>query len=331
MRGLPAMMRLRTTFFSASWNSASICAGVQVLPSRAVSSATHCFFSSADLRVANLLLGDAVSVGDGRDELGDARSQGLVLDGRRPDDRRTAGLFGQRTNRFDRNLHLLVAEHHGAEHDVFRQPVGLRLHHEHGLLRAGDDEVELRLFQLRARRIQQVLTVLVADARGADRPHERQARQRERRGRAEQRRDVGIDLRVHRQHGRNDLHVAPVACGEQRANRPIDEARSQRLLLARSAFALEEAAGDLAGRVGLFLIVDGQREEVASRDVLLVADRRHEDDGVRHVDEHGAVGLPGDDAGFDRDVMGTVLEGSASSHVGFLGKNARQEAPTSGS
>ena len=47
MRGLPAMMRLRTTFFSASWNSASICAGVQMLPSRAVSSATHCFLSSA--------------------------------------------------------------------------------------------------------------------------------------------------------------------------------------------------------------------------------------------------------------------------------------------
>ena len=174
--------------------------------------------------------------------------------------------------------------------------------------------------QLRGGRIQQILTVLVADARGGDRAHERQAREHERRRGAEQRRDVGIDLRVHRQHGRDDLHVAPVACGEQRANRSIDEARGQRLLLARPAFALEEAAGDLAGRVGLLLIVDGQREEVASCDVLLVADGRHEDDGVRHVDEHGAVGLPRDDAGFDRDVMGAVLEGSASFHVGFLGE-----------
>jgi hypothetical protein len=46
MRGLPAMMRPRTTLYSVSWNAASICAGVQVLPSRAVSSATHCFLSS---------------------------------------------------------------------------------------------------------------------------------------------------------------------------------------------------------------------------------------------------------------------------------------------
>ena len=105
----------------------------------------------------------------------------------------------------------------------------------------------------------------------------------------------------------------------------------RRFLLARPSLALEEAAGDLAGRVGLFLIVDGQREEVASCDVLLVADGRHEDDGVRHVDEHGAVGLSGDDAGFDRDVMGAVLEGSGGFHVGFLGKNERQDAPTSGS
>ncbi len=73
----------------------------------------------ADLGVADLLLGDAVRVRDDRDELGDAGSQRLVLGGRRPNDRRTAGLFGERANRFDRDLHLLVAEHHGAEHHVF--------------------------------------------------------------------------------------------------------------------------------------------------------------------------------------------------------------------
>ncbi len=37
------------------------------------------------------------------------------------------------------------------------------------------------------------------------------------------------------------------------------------LVLARTAFALEEAAGDLAGGEGLFLVVDGQREEVLAR------------------------------------------------------------------
>ena len=140
----------------------------------------------ADLGVANLLLGDAVGFGDGGNELGDARGQRLVLGRRGPDDRGTGSFLRQRPNGFDGDLHLLVAEHHGAEHDVLGQPIGARFHHENGLLRAGNHEVELRLLQLRARRVEQVFAVLVADARGADRAHERQAGQAQCRGCAEQ-------------------------------------------------------------------------------------------------------------------------------------------------
>jgi hypothetical protein len=49
------------------------------------------------------------------------------------------------------------------------------------------------------------------------------------------------------QHGDDDLRLVLVAIGEQRADRPVDQARGQRLELGRAAFALEEAAGDLAG------------------------------------------------------------------------------------
>ena len=45
----------------------------------------------------------------------------------------------------DGDLHLLVAEHHGAEHDLLGQALGLRLDHQHGVLGAGDHQVELRL------------------------------------------------------------------------------------------------------------------------------------------------------------------------------------------
>ncbi len=40
--------------------------------------------------------------------------------------------------------------------------------------------------------------------------------------------------------------------GEQRPDRAVDQAGNQGLLFARAAFALEVAAGDFAGRVGLF-------------------------------------------------------------------------------
>ena len=74
--------------------------------------------------------------------------------------------------------------------------------------------------------------------------------------------DVGIVLHVVREHGDDDLRLVLEAFDEQRPDRPVDEARGQRLLLGRTAFALEKAAGDLAGGVGLLLVVDGQREEV---------------------------------------------------------------------
>ena len=52
------------------------------------------------------------------------------------------------------------------------------------------------------------------------------------------------------------------ALDEERADRPVDQAGGQHLLLGGARLALEEAARDLAGGVGLLLVVDGQREEV---------------------------------------------------------------------
>jgi hypothetical protein len=62
------------------------------------------------------------------------------------------------------------------------------------------------------------------------------------------------------QDGDDDLRVILVAVGEERADRTVDQAGDQRLLLARPALALEKAARDLAGGDGIFLVVDGQRK-----------------------------------------------------------------------
>jgi hypothetical protein len=49
-------------------------------------------------------------------------------------------------DRFDHRLEALVTEHHGAEHDLFRELLGFGLNHQHGVGGAGDDEVELVAF-----------------------------------------------------------------------------------------------------------------------------------------------------------------------------------------
>ncbi len=138
---------------------------------------------------------------------------------------------------------------------------------------------------------------ICADAGGADRAHEGDARERQRGGGRDHRQDVGVVLEVVRQHGHDHLRVVAVALGEQRADRPVDQAGDQRLLLGRASLALEIAAGDAAGREGLFLIVDGERKEVLAGLRRLEADHGGEHGGLAVGGEHGAVGLAGDLAG----------------------------------
>ena len=124
------------------------------------------------------------------------------------------GFLGELDNRLDYRLEMAVAEHHGAEHDVFGQLLFFRFHHHDGVLRAGDDEIELALGHLVELRIEHVFVVDEADAGAADRPHERYAGQRERRGSRDHRDDVGIVLLVVRQHGDGHLRIAAPAFGE---------------------------------------------------------------------------------------------------------------------
>ena len=158
------------------------------------------------------------------------------------------GLLGELDDRLDHRLEVPVAEHHGAEHDLFGQFLGFGLDHQHRVGGAGDDEVELAFGHLVERRVEHVFAVDEADARGADRAHERHARERQRRGDGDQREDVGIVLEIVRQHGHDHLRLVAQAVGEQRTDRAVDQARDQRLLLGRAAFALEVAARECGRR-----------------------------------------------------------------------------------
>ena len=76
-------------------------------------------------------------------------------------------------------------------------------------------------------------------------------------------------------------------------------AARQHFLLGRLAFALEEAAGDASRRVGVFAVVDRQRQEVDAFARAGRAARGDEHDRVAEADDDGAVGLLGELAGFE--------------------------------
>ncbi len=272
---------------------------------------------------AQLLFGQALDLGD----------EGFVFGGRLPVPHGLAGVAHQFMDGVDGDVGLLVAEHHAAQHDFFAELLGFGLDHQHGGFGAGDDEVHLRILAGGLARVQHVFAVDVAHARGTDRAAERDAGDGQRSAHADHGGDVGIDFGVER-HGVDDhVHFVQEAFGEQRADRAVDQAAGQRFVFAGLGFALEEAAGDLAGGVGLLDVVHRQGEEVLAGLGRLGGRHGGEDDGAVDLDQHGAVGLAGDFAGFHDDGLVAPLEGLGDfvedGHACFLcfGMDAGQPGP----
>ena len=63
----------------------------------------------------------------------------------------------------------------------------------------------------------------------------------------------------------NNLNFIEEAFREQRTDRTVNQAGSERFFFAGTAFALEEASGNTAGSVGLFNVVNGQGKEILTR------------------------------------------------------------------
>src|SRR6266702_6880119 len=127
------------------------------------------------------------------------------------------------------------------------------------------------------------------DARSADRSLERHAGQRQRRGGGHHRQHVGIVFHVVRQRRDDHLGLVAPAVDEQRADRAVDQAGDQRFLFGRPSFALEVAARNASRSVGLFLIIDGQRQEVDALARRLRRDHGSEHHGLAIGREHGAI------------------------------------------
>ena len=175
-------------------------------------------------------------------------------------------------------------------------------------MRRGDHQVELAGQHLGVRRVEDVFAVLVADARRADRAHEGHARQRHRGRGGDHRQQIGLVLAVIRQNLRDAVDLVVEAFGEQRADRTVDQAADQRLTLGRATLALEEAAGDAARSRKLFLVVDGEREEILPFLHRLGGGHGAEHHRLAERRDHRAVGLAGDLARFEGERLAAPLD-----------------------
>ena len=205
-------------------------------------------------------------------------------------------------------LDRVVRDVERVEHLRFGDLVRARLDHQDGLVGARDHEVEVGGELLLLRRVDDEVALHLADPHGAHGRRERDVGDHERRGGAVHREDVPRRVVIDRQRDRHELRLVAPALGEQRPERAVDHAGDQRRLLPRAALALEERAGDLAGRVHPLLDVHRERHEV---DVAQVARRS----GPQHArvacgDEDGTGGLLGHLAGLEVDLRPADLDGN---------------------
>ena len=142
--------------------------------------------------------------------------------------------------------------------------------------------------------------LVAADAYRGDRFFERDIAQGQRRTGGAHAEHVGVEIRIDRQHGRNDLHVVTEPVRKERANRAVDLARTEDGVFGRASFALDESAGDFSGGKHLFFKIASEREPVdtfarfggggggTEHDVLIAV-----------TNQSGAVCLLREFAGFD--------------------------------
>ena len=141
------------------------------------------------------------------------------------------------------------------------------LHHVDRVLRPAHHEVDRRELELRERGIQDPLPVDPADTHGRQRsvPRHRRQGQRGRGGQGGE--HIGIVFLVGRQDGDEHLDFVLEALGKQWADAAVDQPAGKNLLVRRTALTLQEPAGNLAGCVRLFAILDRKREERQRGDV----------------------------------------------------------------
>ncbi len=257
-----------------------------------------------------LLVADLVSssqfLTSQRADLGDQR---LVLDRCFPVPHRLAGVTHQFVNRVDGNVALLMTEHHGAEHDFFRQLLGFGFHHQHGGFGACHHQIKDGILAGGLTWVEHIFAIDVTHAGGTDRAAEWDATDGQRGADRDQSGNIRINFRVQGQGVDHHMHFVEKSFWEQGANRTVDQAAGQRFKLAGTAFAFEEAAGDLASGIGLFKVIDGQGEEVLTSLAFGLGNHGRQHHGAIHVQQHGAAGLASDFAGFHGDGVLTPLEG----------------------
>jgi len=100
----------------------------------------------------------------------------------------------------------------------------------------------------------------------------------------------------------DDLGVVEIALREERPKGTIDHSAGENLFFSGATFPAEVASRNATDGGCLFLVFDGEREEVLAIFDFRGGDSCDDDDCFAHGDESGAIGEFGEFTGFDAEV-----------------------------
>ena len=186
-------------------------------------------------------------------------------------------------------LQLLMCFHESIEHVVLRNFLCTGLDHNDLVLGSAQGNVHLGSSALLGGRVDNGLAVNDANLAAGYNVVERNIRDRNRDGSAQQSNYLRRVVVVVLQNGADDGNVVAQVLREQRTHRTVDLTRGQDRLLGRTALTAHERAGNAAYCVHTLLKVNGEREKVDAVTRLSGCGSSNENSGLAVANQAGAV------------------------------------------
>ena len=190
----------------------------------------------------------------------------------------------------DNLLDLRVAKFESVNDGVLGNLQRAGFDHDDGFFRASNDDVQQALLLLSDGGIGNELAIEQANADAGDGLLKRQVRGIAGRGGSGDGDDIGVIIAISGKHHADNLGFIAPGLGKKRSKRAVNQPGSKDFFFRRAAFALEEAAGNLSSRIGIFAVVDSEREKVSIIDLGSHASSG-EHDRIAIARHNGAVGL----------------------------------------
>ena len=155
-----------------------------------------------------------------------------------------------------------MGEHNAVEHLVIGDFLCACLDHRDEVGGGSNGDSHAADLALSLGGVDDILAVDKADAHAGDRAVPRNLGDGQRDGNAEHSGDFGLAVGIDRHNGSHDADIISHVLGEQGANGSVDNSRRKSSLLARSALAALERAGNLAYGIELLFKINRKREEI---------------------------------------------------------------------